>query len=196
MNKHTTREAWLTAAVELLRPLFREQDATIPKKVRASCGWPGAGSINKCVGECWNTNCSEGSYAEVFISPVLAEPLAVLDTLVHEIVHAVVGLEAKHGKVFGTLARAVGLVGKMPSSEAGEELQVKLLAMSKKLGSYPHSILRPGKRLKGKPNCRLLKAACPKCGYVVRVTRKWLDEAGAPICPTCGIAFEEETKEE
>lgn len=30
---------------------------------------------------------------------------------------------------------------------------------------------------------RLLKVTCPTCGYVVRTTRKWLETAGAPICP-------------
>lgn len=32
--------------------------------------------------------------------------------------------------------------------------------------------------------CRLLKVECPTCGYIARVTRKWLDARGAPICPT------------
>ncbi len=30
---------------------------------------------------------------------------------------------------------------------------------------------------------RMLKACCGDCAYTVRVTRKWLDEAGAPLCP-------------
>jgi hypothetical protein len=30
---------------------------------------------------------------------------------------------------------------------------------------------------------RLLKAECEECGYTVRVTKKWLEAKGAPICP-------------
>jgi hypothetical protein len=30
---------------------------------------------------------------------------------------------------------------------------------------------------------RLLKAICGDCAYTVRVTRRWLDELGAPLCP-------------
>ena len=29
---------------------------------------------------------------------------------------------------------------------------------------------------------RLLKVECETCGYIARVTRKWLDEVGAPYC--------------
>lgn len=36
------------------------------------------------------------------------------------------------------------------------------------------------------PGSRLLKVACPgACGYVARVTRKWLEALGAPLCPGC-----------
>lgn len=35
---------------------------------------------------------------------------------------------------------------------------------------------------------RLLKAHCPDCGYIVRVTRRWIAE-GYPICP-CGSEME------
>jgi hypothetical protein len=31
-----------------------------------------------------------------------------------------------------------------------------------------------------------LKAECGDCGYTVRVTRKWVDDAGAPHCPKHG----------
>jgi hypothetical protein len=34
-----------------------------------------------------------------------------------------------------------------------------------------------------KRTTRLLKCECEACGYTARVTRKWVDEAGAPICP-------------
>lgn len=30
---------------------------------------------------------------------------------------------------------------------------------------------------------RLLKAICGDCAYTVRLTRKWLNEAGPPLCP-------------
>ena len=32
---------------------------------------------------------------------------------------------------------------------------------------------------------RLLKTFCKTCGYTCRVTKRWIDKAGTPICPTC-----------
>jgi uncharacterized Zn finger protein (UPF0148 family) len=32
---------------------------------------------------------------------------------------------------------------------------------------------------------RLLKVFCSTCGYTARVTKRWIDKAGTPICPTC-----------
>ena len=34
---------------------------------------------------------------------------------------------------------------------------------------------------------RMHKVNCPKCGYVCRVTRKWLLKSGFPICPACEV---------
>ena len=33
---------------------------------------------------------------------------------------------------------------------------------------------------------RLKKAECPACGYIVRVSSRWLDASGAPLCPCNG----------
>ena len=35
----------------------------------------------------------------------------------------------------------------------------------------------------GQQSTRMVKVVCAGCGYTARTTRKWLDEAGAPICP-------------
>jgi hypothetical protein len=32
----------------------------------------------------------------------------------------------------------------------------------------------------------LLKCECQACGYTVRTARKWLETAGAPLCPISG----------
>ena len=29
----------------------------------------------------------------------------------------------------------------------------------------------------------MLKCECATCGYTVRTARKWLEQAGAPLCP-------------
>jgi hypothetical protein len=34
-----------------------------------------------------------------------------------------------------------------------------------------------------KQKARMLKCECATCGYTVRTARKWLEQAGAPLCP-------------
>jgi len=193
--KHNTREQWLMAGLELLKPLFTSADAKVPKKIRVSCGFPSRSALSvkrTRIGECWSDKASGGNYFEIFVSPLLNDPVRVLDVLTHEVVHAVVGLECGHKKPFRKVALAVGLTGKMTATVAGPQLTERINGIVKQLGTYPHDQLN--KMTTGKPKkdkCRLLKAACPGCGYTIRVTRKWIDEAGLPACP-CGEQLVEE----
>jgi hypothetical protein len=109
----------------------------------------------------------------------------VLSTLLHELIHAFVGIKAKHGKDFKLVAVKSGLEGKMTATTAGPELLARLETLAKTLGRYPHASLGlGGERLKKKQGTRMLKLQCPECGYQVRTTQKWID-IGLPICP-CG----------
>lgn len=181
------REQWLQAAVTAMTPLFEQHGYKVPP-VRVSCGWPstrGVGTKSYTLGECWPQQASEDKVAQIFINPrerQAASKDGVLATLVHEVVHAVVGCKEGHNKVFGKCARLMGLEGKLTATIAGAELVAKLVEWTKKLGDYPHAQLKPGFRLKKKQTTRLVKCECEDCGYNVRVTRKWL-EAGAPLCP-------------
>jgi hypothetical protein len=178
--KHPNRETWLLAATENLRSgLFKEQGAVIPD-VRVSIGFPGGGSARKRIGEYWLSCSCTDSVPQIFISPVLDSPIRALDTLVHELVHAV-HPESGHKGPFRKLALAVGLTGKMKSTVAGPELTERLNALISELGPFPHSSINLADRKK--QTTRLNKAECPTCGYTCRVTKKWLDSVGPPICP-------------
>lgn len=183
-----TREQWLNAGIAALRPLFIAAGYTVPDNVRVTCGFPSKGALpgkkgSYSMGQCWADTASDGKMFEVFISPLDSDVLIVLATLVHELVHATVGLDAKHGKLFKACALAVGLEGKMRSTHAGEELRDKLQGIAKDIGAYPHDSLKKamtdGTK---KQTTRLKKCECGVCGYTVRVTAKWL-EMGAPLCP-------------
>ncbi len=189
-HKYSTREEWLEAAVEQMTPLFKGKGYSVPS-IRVSVGWPssrGLSTKKKSIGECWDKSVAADKKAQIFISPLLEDPKdaqGVLATLVHEVVHAVVGLKEKHGKVFRKCAIAVGLDGKMTATVAGEVLSKEFDAWVKKIGPFPHSKLNPSEMRKQKPaqGTRMIKCECKKCGYVVRTTRKWLDDVGAPVCP-------------
>jgi hypothetical protein len=161
--------------------------------VRVSCGWPssrGLSTKSRAVGECWPGDASSDGKNQIFVSPFCSTgtaPSEVLATLVHEVVHAVVGLENKHGKAFKKCALAVGLDGKMTSTTAGPDLMVTIGEWEKQLGPYPHSPLNPLRRPTKKQGVRMLKMTCKECGYVARTAKKWLDEAGPCHCPKHGV---------
>lgn len=192
--KHTTREQWLQAAVELARPLFKAHNYDIPP-VTVSTGWPsqrGLSDKKKVVGECWDKSASEDKKtAQIFISPLLLEDNSehgVLSTLVHELVHAVVGNAQGHGTGFKRCALAVGLVGKMTSCGAGPDLLVRFRDWEIELGPYPHQKINPGMSGKKKQTTRMIKCECD-CGFIVRASKKALLEIGAPLCPHNKLAM-------
>lgn len=185
------REQWLTEATERLRPLFIEAGLSVPE-IRVSVGWPSKGATsnkNRTIGQCWYGESAEDGLPQVFISPVLSEPVDVLGTLVHEMLHAALPTDTGHKGAFVTGMKAIGLVGKPTATSAGSELEARLRDVAEALGEFPHAKLNPV--AKPKQSTRLIKAMCADCGYTVRVTRKWLDEVGAPICPCNNESMEE-----
>ena len=181
-----TREHWLLAAIDHLRPAFVAQGASIPAALQVSIGFPSIGALRRRtprVGECWPPEASLDGRHHLFLSPLLSNPLPILATLVHELVHAAVGTRARHGPPFRRLALALGLRGRMTSTVAGPALEVQLAELAACLGALPHAGILPGASL-AKQSTRLQKIACPACGYTARTTAKWL-AMGLPTCP-CG----------
>jgi hypothetical protein len=123
--------------------------------------------------------------AAVFVSPVVSDPVKVLDILVHELVHAVGN--RGHRKDFSALAAKVGLEKPWTATTAGPELTKRLKAIAKHLGKFDHGTIKPGSIVR--QATRLLKVACPEDGYTIRVTQKWIDNMGFTVCP-CGTEME------
>jgi len=174
------RQQWLERAVEALRNKFIGAGYAIPDKVRVSIGWPKRAASCGAIGECWATEASSDRHAELFISPQLTDAARIVDVLAHELDHARVGTKAGHGKAFKQCALAIGLVGPMRATTAGPEFSAWAEALFKRIGPYPAGYLTDTP----KQGTRMLKCECSTCSYTVRITRKWLDLAGPPICPT------------
>lgn len=188
MTTHTTREAWLIAAIEALRPLFAEKKHLIPQNCQVSCGFASTGTRSHHIGQCWPTSYSADERNQIFISPSLADPIEVLDTLVHELVHAVDDCKNKHGKEFKKIALSLGMVGPMRSAGAGPALKVQLEAIAQVLGPYPHGklkVLHQKAIRRSRP-----RAKCTQCGYQVPMLQRFL-AYGAPICPKDKIEMEQ-----
>lgn len=186
MNANTfdTREAWLArGAVLITHTVFAAAGIEVPV-VKTSCSWPGGGSARKRIGECWARRMSEAGINEIFISPVIADPVQALDILTHELVHASDDCASGHGAEFVRRARKVGLEGKPTATVAGAALRAKLAEIAEALGPYPHATLNLSARKK--QTTRMIKVECDDCGGVYRTTQKWLDEATHGLCcPFC-----------
>src|SRR6266568_1118583 len=117
------REDWLIQATKRLEPLFVAQGHSLPD-VRVSCSWPShnARSVKKRrLGECWRGEDSADGLNQIFITPMESDSITVLGILVHELSHAVVGIDSQHKGPFVKLIRAVGLKGK-PTATLVEDL--------------------------------------------------------------------------
>ena len=104
---------------------------------------------------------------------------------------------------------AVGLEGKMTATTATEELKEDIAKFLEEHGvvyrntglKAKGTIIKEGEEPKQigsfkridapkKQGTRLIKAQC-ECGCVIRIPRKWIDEAGLPTCG-CGGKFQED----
>lgn len=178
-----TREEWLNKAITKLGDgLFKTAGYKVPH-VRVSVGFPFGGRGVKAIGEHWSPDASIDKKGSIFISPIKDDAVEVLAILVHEMCHAAVGNKEGHGVVFKKCALAVGLEGKMRSTNAGPELVPKLKGLVKDLGKYPHSELRPSKGPTKKQKTRMLKMECGACNYIVRGALTSILTHGPVICP-------------
>jgi hypothetical protein len=178
-----TRENYLQTSIAWLsKHLFEVNGYTVPQ-VKVSTGLPGGRGGKKAIGQHWSPQASTDQVGSIFISPTIDDTHQVLAVLVHELVHAVVGNEFKHGAVFSKCAKAVGLEGKMTCTTAGEYLTRSLKSLVEAHGTYPHSRLNLADSPIKKQTTRMVKMECPECGYIARTSQKNIEEHGPVQCP-------------
>jgi hypothetical protein len=180
------RETWLNIMLKKLHPYFKDCGYLVPDNIRISVGFPSKGIKSKTIGECWDMECSHDKQFEIFIHPNQDDAIKVTGILIHEICHTIAGIEAKHGPEFKELASKVGLVGKMKATEESPELILVIQNLLKEMAEpYPHQKLTPRAKPESPKNTSVIKLSCPKDGYIVRTSKKWVEKLGYPTCP-CG----------
>jgi hypothetical protein len=194
-NTHDTRESWLRSATAGLRPYFASCGFPVPENIRFAIAFPSTGRRGARIGECWHSSMSDDGNYEIIIRADIADPVEVVGVLVHELIHAALPADAGHGKLYRKAALKIGLEGKMRHALPNQLLRPRLVEIAESLGALPHARLnfergrenRPADQPK-KQKARLLKAACKGalCGYTVRITAKWVDDVGEPLCPRHG----------
>ena len=174
------REQWLMAAVDHLVPIFEARGYSVPP-VKVSVGFPSTGGKGRHLGQCWSTKSSADGMNQIFIAPHLPTPIEVIDTLVHELVHAVDDCQSGHGENFKRIAKDIGLKGPMRSAGAGDALMKDLIKIADLLGNFPHGRLNIPRALSN-AGVKRPGAKCSRCDYEVVVFKKCL-KVGPPLCP-------------
>lgn len=190
--KRKTREQWLEAAVKLIiKQIFTPASVEVPE-VRVSVGWPGGrGPKKNVIGQCFAARTTADKVAQIFVTPAIDDAYTTVETLAHEIIHAIAvdedGVSAGHRGEFIRIAKEIGFTAPWKSTPASEELREKLQAIADKLGVYPHAAINVGDRPTVQKTYYLLLESvdCDTCpdGYKLRMTEKWIEEAGSPLCP-------------
>ena len=137
-NEFDTAEAWLRAAVDGLRPDFEAIGKTLPAAMRCNFGFTSHGSKKTGItGQYYDGGASTDTIPKLIIRCNTDDPAAILEAVVHQCVHAVVGVEEGHGKAFREVALRIGLEPPMRTSKAGKRLSERLHALSAELGPFP-----------------------------------------------------------
>jgi hypothetical protein len=193
MNKAAklNREAWLRAAYALLRrKLLKEA----PEHVAISWSFPakgGTSATRRRIGECHYKGASADGAIEgdrvLLVSPTLKTPFDLIDTLLHEMVHAALPMGCGHRAQFSRLAARVGLVKPWTSTNPSPELAKRIKSeFLPALPKWPGGFLQIHATQKN----RQLKATCD-CGRIIRGSAK-LFAAGSIICGLCDSEFTQE----
>lgn len=182
--KHKTREEWLRAGVEAMKPLLEETGVKMPKKYHVTVSW-NKGSGDKGIGQCFDASCSNDGAPHMSVSPCQADPLRVLDILLHEMIHAACGTACGHKGEFKRVALALGFEGKMTATYVTDKspLLPKLKAVAKTLGDYPHSAINYKKQKKPSKGGWIRLQSPQEESYRVVVSPKMLEEHGYPQDP-------------
>jgi hypothetical protein len=184
------RQEWIEESVRMFREHFAANWWSVPANIRMSVGYPvGSKDGKRKLGQCIHCIYSSDATYEIFLSPDYTDTAEVLETIAHEMIHATVenpnppeGYKAVgHKGKFKQCALAIGFKGPFTSTPSDQKMLDFIKIIVDKIGEFPAGRLNLTKRKK--KGTYLLKCECPECGYVARVTAKWIDKIGTPICP-------------
>lgn len=194
-NEFETAPAWLGAALDMIGAEL-PSGCKLPAKIEVDFGFTSHGKRNGPIGEFWDGAASSNGVPKLIIRCHTADVGAIMDSLAHQVGHAVVGPKAGHGKPYRDFALRWGLEGKMREAIPGQRLRARLHEIAEALGPFPGGALNFEKYSANgeerrvvdvsdrQRNCQL-KAMCPEDEYIIRVSAQNLRRA-APICPICG----------
>lgn len=179
------REQWLLLAVDALKPVFKKKcQIVLPKNIKCTMSFPLGRSAHKVVGQCLSEKISSGQKIEILINPTFDDPVEIISTLAHELIHAWDGNKNGHKGPFVRVAKDFGFMSPWPQTSETLELLIEFKAIVRKLPKFPHNKISPIRRGK-KQTTRMIKLECDQCGFICRASQTAIVASGLPICG-CG----------
>lgn len=179
-----TREEWLKKAVRTLRPMLKKAGVKMRPRWQVSMSLTARRNvIGLC---CYEANSDSGKTVNILVCPSLSDPVEVLSTLFHEMIHASLPLGVHHGKKFVDACKCTGWTKYKPTSAAAsDEMRVVLARVAAFLGPFNHDPLRliktSGAGTKGGYWPVYVSPADPR--YRLQVSARAVEEHGPPLCP-------------
>jgi len=182
--KDLDRGGWLNLVGSSMRAWFDDLSFPLPPfEVRT--GFPSSGRRSPNTAESWSDD--DGSSFVIFVRPDREDPIEVAGAIAFQLCRIAVGQRDNHGYLFRHLAISIGLRGTKTESKPGTLFQELVAPILKDAGALPAAALtRHVAKTAQAQGTRLIKVSCRECGYVARVSRKWLDSVGPPSCPLHG----------
>ncbi len=180
MANQLNREGWLHRMAELQRTWFREHKLPIVGRITITMATVGT----RKRGNCRPIRMKDEKLNHIFISAYendFNSDAEVAGTIAHELLHATVGVEAQHGKLFKDGMKAIGLVGLATQAQPGPEFNAYLEELCKSIGPIPkYGVMRPRRRKRVITGPT--KFQCSECKLTVPLTVYAYELAGPPKC--------------
>jgi hypothetical protein len=136
-----TRENWLRDAVKKFRTLIEEVSGIVVPDVRVSMGYGGIRYERDVAAVCYRRDADEFGLNQIFISPAHGNAVKVLESLLHELIHAALDNEDGHKGRFAEYAVRLGFDGPFTVTPASPGLKDELELLAIELGAFPHGKL-------------------------------------------------------
>lgn len=178
------REKWLNDLTTAMAKWFDDLGFPLPdRQVRTA--FPSSGKRTRKISESWQQD-GQQSFV-VVVRPDADDEANVAAAIAFQLCQIGAGPRDEHGLLFKHLAVSIGLSGHRKEGVPGALFKELAGPILKKLGPLPKSTISLSEGSTQAPQgTRLRKVVCLKCGYVARVSRKWLNEVGPPHCPDHG----------
>ncbi len=209
LTRYKTREAWLGALIELMRPVFIARGYPLPEKIVATMGFPSKGWRGTAIGECWSSGASAAGIVEIFIHPCQIGVMRIANILTHELCHAAHEqwhddnakpakdgtprpYRPNHGKRFAAIGDALDLEGEPKEMMGGAAWEAWASVLVDELGPMPFDPLAAYVKKEKKQTTRMLKFAHEGCDgaegedYIWRASAKHVGDKERVSCPCCG----------